>query len=125
MKVLGISPLDKDSTVSIVEDGNILFAAGEERFSRNKQQSGFPRLALEKALSYTGLSISDFDQVCYPFLTWENEQKLFTKNLTMCLIAVSRFTAWNILTPLWKRGFFITLITTWPASRSWLPTTQL
>ena len=81
MKVLGISPLDKDSTVSIVEDGNILFAAGEERFSRNKQQSGFPRLALEKALSYTGLSISDFDQVCYPFLTWENEQKLFTKNL--------------------------------------------
>jgi carbamoyltransferase len=81
MKVLGISPLDKDSTVSIVEDGCVLFAAGEERFSRNKQQSGFPRLALEKALSYTGLSMSDFDQVCYPFLTAENEQKLFTKNL--------------------------------------------
>lgn len=81
MKVLGISPLDKDSTVSIVEDGNILFAAGEERFSRTKQQSGFPKLALEKALAYTGLSISDFDQVCYPFLTWENEQKLFSKNL--------------------------------------------
>ncbi|HTN34164.1 MAG TPA: carbamoyltransferase N-terminal domain-containing protein, partial [Marinobacter sp.] len=81
MKVLGISPLDKDSTVAIVEDGNILFAAGEERFTRNKQQSGFPRLALEKALSYTGLAMSDFDLVCYPFLTWENEQKLFTKNL--------------------------------------------
>ncbi|MDS1309920.1 carbamoyltransferase family protein [Marinobacter xiaoshiensis] len=81
MKVLGISPLDKDSTVSIVEDGKILFAAGEERFTRTKQQSGFPRLALEKALTYTGLSMSDFDQVCYPFLTWENEQKLFTKNL--------------------------------------------
>ncbi|SOB75146.1 carbamoyltransferase [Marinobacter sp. LV10R510-11A] len=81
MKVLGISPLDKDSTVSIVEDGNILFAAGEERFTRTKQQSGFPRLALEKALAYTGLSMSDIDLVCYPFLTWENEQKLFTKNL--------------------------------------------
>ena len=40
MKVLGISPLDKDSTVSIVEDGKILFAAGEERFSRVKQQEG-------------------------------------------------------------------------------------
>jgi len=61
MKVLGISPLDKDSTVSIVEDGNILFAAGEERFTRTKQQSGFPRLALEKALAYTGLSMSDID----------------------------------------------------------------
>ena len=81
MKVLGISPLDKDATVSIVEDGEILFAAGEERFSRVKQQDGFPRLALEKALAYTGSKMSDFDQVCYPFLTWENEQKLFMQNL--------------------------------------------
>lgn len=81
MKVLGISPLDKDSTVSIVEDGKVLFAAGEERFSRTKQQSGFPKLAIEKALAYTGLSISDLDLVCYPFLTPENEKKLFSKNL--------------------------------------------
>ncbi|WP_097461223.1 carbamoyltransferase family protein [Mangrovitalea sediminis] len=81
MKVLGISPLDKDATVSVVEDGQILFAAGEERFSRQKQQDGFPRLALERALKDTGLSMSDFDLVCYPFLTWENEQKLYTKNL--------------------------------------------
>jgi len=81
MKVLGISPLDKDSTVAIVEDGEILFAAGEERFSRTKQQAGFPQLALEAALDYTGLQMQDFDLVCYPFLTWENEQKLFHKNL--------------------------------------------
>ena len=81
MKVLGISPLDKDSTVAIVEDGEILFAAGEERFSRTKQQDGFPQLALEAALEYTGLQLQDFDLVCYPFLTWENEQKLFHKNL--------------------------------------------
>lgn len=81
MKVLGISPLDKDSTVSIVEDGQILFAAGEERYSRNKQQDGFPRQALEQALARTGSKLSDFDLVCYPFLTWENEVKLFTKNL--------------------------------------------
>lgn len=81
MKVLGISPLDKDATVSIVEDGEILYAAGEERFSRTKQQDGFPKQALEKALDYTGLSISDLDLVCYPFLTWENERKLYTENL--------------------------------------------
>ena len=81
MRVLGISPLDKDATVAVVEDGEILFAAGEERFSRTKQQDGFPQLALEKALSYTGLAMSDFDRVCYPFLTWENEQKLYHRNL--------------------------------------------
>ncbi|WP_166268467.1 carbamoyltransferase family protein [Marinobacter caseinilyticus] len=81
MKVLGISPMDKDSTVSVVEDGNVLFAAGEERFSRAKQQDGFPKLALETALGYTGFALNDFDQICYPFLTWENEAKLFNKNL--------------------------------------------
>ncbi|WP_119395161.1 carbamoyltransferase family protein [Salinibius halmophilus] len=81
MKVLGISPLDKDATVSVVVDGKVLFAAGEERFSRVKQQNGFPKLALQAALDYTGLKMEDFDQVCYPFLTWENEEKLFEKNL--------------------------------------------
>jgi len=82
MKILGLSPLDKDATVSIVDDGEILFAAGEERFSRNKQQDGFPRLALEKALDYTGLKVEDFDGVAYPFLTWENEAKLFERNIS-------------------------------------------
>ena len=42
MKVLGISPLDKESTVAIVEDGAITFAAAEERFTRTKLQDGFP-----------------------------------------------------------------------------------
>ena len=81
MKVLGISPLDKDSTVSIVEDGKILYAAGEERFSRNKQQDGFPYLAVEKALAYTGLSAEDIDLVTYPFLEAEKEIEIFGKSL--------------------------------------------
>lgn len=81
MKVLGISPLDKDATVSIVEDGKILFAAGEERFSRTKQQDGFPAKAIQEALSYTGLTIKDIDLVSYPFLTSENEQKLIKQDI--------------------------------------------
>ena len=42
MKVIGLSPLDKDSTVTMVEDGEITYAAGEERFTRVKLQDGFP-----------------------------------------------------------------------------------
>ena len=42
MRVLGISPLDKDSTVCFVEDGHVAFACGEERLSRLKLQDGFP-----------------------------------------------------------------------------------
>ena len=81
MKVLGISPLDKDSTVSIVIDGVVVFAAGEERFSRVKQQDGFPKLALQAALEYTGLTIADFDAVAYPFLTAKSEAHVIEKNL--------------------------------------------
>ncbi|WP_404362212.1 carbamoyltransferase [Marinobacter sp.] len=91
MKVLGISPLDKDATVSIVEDGKVLYAAGEERFSRVKQQDGFPHFALENALAYTGSSLNDFDLVTYPFLTAENEAKLYSRNLEDEKTFIKRF----------------------------------
>ena len=81
MKILGISPLDKDATASLVEDGEILFAAGEERFTRNKQQDGFPLQSIEKALSYTNSRIDEIDMVVYPFLDARNEMKLIQKNL--------------------------------------------
>jgi len=81
MKVLGISPLDKDSTVSLVENGKVLFAAGEERFTRNKQQDGFPSAALQAGLDYTGVRLEDIDIVTYPFFDWQRETQLFTKNM--------------------------------------------
>ncbi len=81
MRVLGISPLDKDSTISIVEDGKIIYAAGEERFSRNKQQDGFPYLAIEEALKYVGLNPEDIDAIAYPFLEAEKEIEIFEKSL--------------------------------------------
>src|SRR5215467_14099380 len=81
MKVLGISPLDKDSTVTVVEDGVIKYAAAEERFTRVKLQDGFPWRALENALEVTGSTMRDFDRIVYPFLTFDQETKLFEKNL--------------------------------------------
>jgi carbamoyltransferase len=81
MNVLAISPLDKDATVSIVADGQVLFAAGEERFSRVKLQDGFPGEALQAALDYTGVKLEDIDVVVYPFLDWQRETDLFVKNL--------------------------------------------
>jgi carbamoyltransferase len=81
MKVLAISPLDKDSTVTIVEDGVITYAAAEERFSRVKLQDGFPWRALENGMAVTGTSIEDFDRVVYPFLPADEETRLFTANL--------------------------------------------
>ncbi len=73
MKVLGISPLDKDSSASLVEDGRVLFASGEERYSRQKQHAGFPRAAIEAALEATGTNPDEIDRVAYPFQPWERE----------------------------------------------------
>ena len=76
MKILGLSPLDKDSTASLVEDGRVLFAAGEERFNRVKQTSGFPAKAIEAALNATGVNPDQIDAVAYPFLSAEDEERL-------------------------------------------------
>ena len=81
MKVLAISPLDTDSTVTIFEDARIVYAAAEERFSRVKQQDGFPWRALQNAFESTGTVPEEIDTVVYPFLTWEEETKLFERNL--------------------------------------------
>ena len=81
MKVLGLSPLDKDSTVTIVEDGVITYAAAEERFTRVKLQSGFPWQALEDAMDRTGTKPEEIDRVVYPFLPYAEETRLFERNL--------------------------------------------
>jgi carbamoyltransferase len=81
MKVLGISPLDKDSTITVVEDGRLLYAAAEERFTRVKLQDGFPWQALQDALRFTGFDAAEFDSVTYPFFTSEEETRLFQRNL--------------------------------------------
>jgi carbamoyltransferase len=81
MKVLGISPLDKDSTVTLSEDGRLVYAAAEERFTRVKLQNGFPWQALQDGLARTGWNPEEIDEVAYPFLGWEEETRLFEKNL--------------------------------------------
>ena len=79
VKILGISPLDKDATASIVEDGRVLFAAGEERYSRVKQHAGFPAKAIEAALSATGTNPDEIAEVAYAFLPWDKETELIER----------------------------------------------
>ena len=67
MRVLGISPLDRDATASFLEDGRVIFACGEERLSRVKLQDGFPARAVELGLKATGWSPESIDAVAYAF----------------------------------------------------------
>lgn len=79
MRVIGISPLDKDSTVSFVEDGQILFACGEERLSRLKLQDGFPHRALKLGMERLQWDPNSIDAVAYAFFDGNGEAELIRK----------------------------------------------
>jgi carbamoyltransferase len=54
-----------DSAAAICCDGDILFAIAEERLSRTKHDGGFPKHAIEAALSHAGAKLADIDEVAF------------------------------------------------------------
>lgn len=74
MRVLGISAFYHDSAAALVVDGNIVAAAQEERFSRKKHDSRYPRNAIAFCLKQASLKLQDVDHVAFydkPFLKFE------------------------------------------------------
>ena len=74
MRILGISAFYHDSAAALVEDGTIVAAAQEERFSRKKHDSRFPEHAIRYCLSEGGIGMRDVDRVVFydkPFLKFE------------------------------------------------------
>ncbi len=72
--ILGISAFYHDSAAALIKDGEILAAAQEERFSRIKHDSNYPKNAIEFVLSYSNLNLSDVDNIIFfekPFLKFE------------------------------------------------------
>ncbi len=74
MYILGISAFYHDSAAALIKDGALLAAAMEERFSRKKHDSGFPRLAAQFCLEQAGISAQDLEYVVFyekPLLKFE------------------------------------------------------
>ena len=74
MRVLGLSAFYHDSAAALVEDGRIVAAAQEERFTRKKFDSNFPKLSIEYCLAQAGCKLSDVDIITFydkPFLKFE------------------------------------------------------
>ncbi|MFN0138069.1 MAG: carbamoyltransferase C-terminal domain-containing protein [Phycisphaerae bacterium] len=63
MLILGISELDNDSGAALFRDGKLVGAANEERFTRQKQQPGVPRMAIEWLLKTAGVTTNDLDEI--------------------------------------------------------------
>ena len=62
MKILAIT-LEKCSGCTVLIDDKIIFSTSEERYSRIKSDSSFPRNSINDALSFSGLKGADFDNV--------------------------------------------------------------
>ena len=58
-----------DSSACIVRDGELLFAAAEERISRIKHDAGFPRLAIQACLDFAKVTAAQIDEVCFGWQT--------------------------------------------------------
>ena len=64
-RILGISAFYHDSAGALVEDGRIVAAAQEERFSRKKHDHRFPAEALRYCLAEAGIGLADVDHVVF------------------------------------------------------------
>lgn len=74
MNILGISCFYHDAGVAVTINGELVAAAQEEWFSRQKHDPSFPEQAITWALDYSGLSLEDIDAIAFydkPFLKFE------------------------------------------------------
>jgi carbamoyltransferase len=100
MRVLGISAFYHDSAAALVEDGRIVAAAQEERFTRRKHDPRFPVNAVRYCLDEAGVSLRDLDHVAFydkPFLKFERLLE------TYLAFAPRGFQSFRMALPLWLR----------------------
>jgi carbamoyltransferase len=100
MRVLGLSAYYHDSAAALLEDGRILAAAQEERFTRRKHDSSFPRHAIASCLEISGLRLEDVDCVAFydkPFLKFERLLE------TYVAYAPRGFASFRRAIPVWLR----------------------
>src|SRR5207253_7933229 len=100
MRILGISAFYHDSAAALIEDGEPVAAAQEERFSRKKHDAGFPRNAIAYCLREGGITLDDVDHVVFydkPFLKFERLLE------TYLAFAPRGFRSFRMAIPVWLR----------------------
>jgi carbamoyltransferase len=105
MRILGISCFYHDAAAALIEDGQLIAAAEEERFSRKKHDSGFPKLAIRFCLATAGIDVRDLDYVVF----YEKPFVKFERILTTALQVVPK--SWKV---------FGDAMTTWLLDKLWV-----
>lgn len=105
MYILGISCYYHESAACLLKDGVVVAASAEERFSRKKHDSEFPKLAVEFCLAQAGISIGDVDYLVFyekPF--WKFQR-----------ILISTLASWPLAFRLFAKAMVV-----WLADKLWV-----
>ncbi|MFQ5608582.1 MAG: carbamoyltransferase N-terminal domain-containing protein, partial [Candidatus Zixiibacteriota bacterium] len=100
VSILGISAFYHDSAAALIVDGEIVAAAQEERFSRVKGDSSFPRRAAAYCLSEGGIAIEQLNHLVFydkPLLKFDRILE------TAIAIAPSGYRRLTLGMPLWLK----------------------
>jgi carbamoyltransferase len=98
--ILGISAFYHDSAAALVVDGEVVAAAQEERFTREKNDPGFPTRAIASCLREAGLTPAQLDYVAF----YDKPYLKFGRLLeTYLSYAPSGLASFRLALPLWLK----------------------
>jgi carbamoyltransferase len=97
-RILGISAYYHDSAACLVEDGRIVAAAQEERFTRKKHDASFPAAAVEYCLREAGITAAELDLVGF----YEKPLVKFTRLIETYIACAPRgWRSYLMAVPVW------------------------
>lgn len=95
IKILGISAFYHDSAAALIEDGKIIAAAQEERFTRKKHTADFPSRSVRYCLEQSGYTLNELDAIVFydkPLLKFERLLETYyafsPKGISSFLVAI-------------------------------------
>jgi len=100
VRILGISAFYHDSAAALLEDGRIVAAAQEERFTRKKHDAHFPLHAIRYCLAEGRIALEDLDRVVFydkPFVKFERLLETYLS------FAPRGYKTFRMAIPLWLR----------------------
>ena len=98
--ILGISAFYHDSSAALIKDGKIISAVQEERFTRVKHDSSFPKESIKYILKNSDIKLSEINSIVFyekPFLKFERLLE------TYIAFAPKGFRSFAASMPIWLR----------------------
>ncbi len=100
ISILGISAFYHDSAAALIQDGEIIAAAQEERFTRVKHDANYPSNAINFVLKQSKKKLNEIDHIVFfekPFLKFERILE------THLAFAPQGFKSFSLSMPIWLR----------------------